>query len=292
MQSPNLDDLRFFNALATAGTLTGAAESLGVSASTVSRRIASLEDAVGARLFQRRPDGYTPTVEAGKLLAEAAALESKARDLFERVGADEKGLTGRVRINLIESLLHAAVLPSLRNFMAAHPGLTLDVSATPELAPLHEREAEITLRLSRPEHGPYRVQKVGRLTFGVYAPRRASSIEEDLRGLLQKPLGWSRESADSLLEALRRKWLPDPPALVMDSVRAHVHAIELGLGVGVLPTLLGDASPALARIDPDAFTETAPIWMICHEDVQNSRRVRAVRDHLAEALQPVRVPTR
>lgn len=292
MQSPNLDDLRFFNALAAAGTLTGAADSLGVSASTVSRRIASLEAAVGVRLFQRRPDGYTPTVEAGTLLAEAAALEGRARDLFERVGVGEKDLTGRVRINLIESLLHVAVLPSLSAFMTAHPGLTLDISATPELATLHEREAEITLRLSRPEHGPYRVQKVGRLTFGVYAPRRAISTEADLRRLLQKPLGWSRESADSLLEALRRKWLPQPPALVMDSVRAHVHAIELGLGVGVLPTLLGDASPALTRVNPRAFTETAPIWMICHEDVQSSRRVRAVREHLAAALQSVNVPTR
>jgi molybdate transport repressor ModE-like protein len=138
------DDLRTFLAVARTGSLTEAARGLGVSYSTVSRRLAALEGGLGARLFDRNDAGYALTSAGNEMLESARRMEAEFDALSRRVRGRDARLSGRVRVATTDALA-SSFMPELAAFSRRFPDIEIDLLSTPEPAELAMREAEVAL---------------------------------------------------------------------------------------------------------------------------------------------------
>jgi DNA-binding transcriptional LysR family regulator len=267
------------------GTLSAAARRLGTSVSTVRRRIDAVEGALATRLFEKRPDRYVPTDDGLEALAIAAEVAASATRLLDRVGGMDRKPSGRVRVSLTETVFHEMLLPRLESFRRMYPDIRLDLSTRPELASLSRREADIAVRLSRPEAGQYIVRRVGSCEFGLYA-RRDLNLNlgpgtgggGKLQGVPH--LGWPEDLGETVLARCAAAWLTGPPRVTVDTVAGHVAAAKAGVGAVVLPCALAARHSDLIQIAADKFTHADAMWAVYHRDLQGSARIRAVLDIL------------
>lgn len=277
---PDWDDLRVFLAVAREGTLSGAAARLRLGVATVSRRIERLEAALGATLFSRHQSGYRLTDEGAALLARAEAMEAAAAAL----APDRADVSGTVRLASAETLANDLVIPSLPELFARHPGLVVEITTAVASVNLHRRDADLALRMVRPERGNVTVRRVGRLGFALFgapehvAARRPGALRED-----DRLIGWD-EAARSLPAArwVERAMRDRPPALTTTTLAGQLAAARAGLGLAVLPRFLG-VEAGLAALDLELGLDQ-PIWLAVHADLAASARVRALADHLAELV--------
>ena len=166
------DDLRFFLAVARHGSLSAAAKDLRVAQSTVGRRLASLEASLGVRLLNRTPDGYVLTLAGEDVREKAERLEAEARSLERNVGGRDTRLAGLVRITCTETVASHIVAPCFAALHLQHPDILIEVIPDPRDLSLAMREAEISVRLSRPDQHDLVVRRIGNLAFGLYASPR------------------------------------------------------------------------------------------------------------------------
>lgn len=276
--TPNWDDLRVFLALTREGSLTGAAQRLRAGVATVSRRIERFEQALGVPLFLRHQSGYFLTDQGKALLPRAeAAEEALAGLLYE---ADEQDrIRGNVRVASIESLIAPLLVPALAPLLAAHPGLDVEILFSTQTVNLHRHDADLALRMVRPDHGNLLVRQVVVMGFGLYgpptgaAPARHVSWPDHVS--LGTVLAWSRAFAG-----------PDTPRLSVNTLEAQVQAVRQGLGLAVLPHFL--ARPAQLRLIadrlPDGGAMERPVYLVTQADLAASRRVSAVSDAIVDAI--------
>jgi DNA-binding transcriptional LysR family regulator len=183
------DDLRYFLAVQRARTLAGASAQLGINATTVGRRLTALEERIGARLFDRTPNGYLLTAAGQDLVERAERMENEAL-AAERtvVGADQRR-GGVVRVNVTEMLATRFVTPRLARFHDEHPEITLELNCTHRSVHLGRREADIALRLARPHEENVVTRQLGKIPLCLYAARSyvdtwgaPADAEQSLRG--------------------------------------------------------------------------------------------------------------
>ena len=282
------NDLKFFVALAHGKSLSAAALTLGVSPSTVSRRIEALEQALQAQLFRPHRDGYDLTEAGHGLLPEAERAAAQMR-VFER-SARETGddLAGTVRIEAPELLGQTVLLPVLIGFMQANPRIRIELHGAVRPIRLAAEEADIVIRLVRPSHGNYRIRKVGSVRFGLYASpdyvrgHGTPQSPDDLRQ--HRVIGWTDDLAFLTMASWLTSQCPEiRPALRLTSFAAQVQAVGMGAGWSVLPDFIAQPSgfvPALKDLSPLA----PDLWLLVHEPAQSLHRVQLVRDCLAQAL--------
>ena len=278
MQRLNWDDMRVFLALARAGTLSGAAEALKSGAATVSRRIDRLERSLGLPLFLRHQSGYSLTDQGEALLARAEAVELAMHELGAEAGAQDE-VVGLVRIASITSLVTPVVVPALAPLLAENPGLDIDIFYGIETVNLHRRDADLALRLVRPQRGHLLVRHLATMGFGLYGPvdgsRPARHVTWLDQGSAQTTLTWARAfGADTSAK------------LTVNTPDGQVAAVAQGLGVCVLPHFLARAADLTLIADtlPDGSRMTRDVFLVTHADLAASRRVRRVADCLADAL--------
>lgn len=278
------NDLRHFLAVARGGGLSPAALQLGVSPATVSRRIDAFEQALGLTLFLRRQTGYLLTDEGERMLASALPVEQALLG-FERQGqsAGEAGQwSGSIRVATADMLASHLITPGLGEFLAQYPGLRVELLTGVGQVDLSRRDADIALRVMAPskdEEGDYVAHAVGRLPYAPYvAP--ALAAEADWRALPH--VSW--DPARSHLPMA--KWSAAafggrPPVLVSNSLHVQHMAACQGLGVSVLPMLVGECDARLVRIALETPIPARELWLMYHRDLRGSRRVMAMRDFLA-----------
>lgn len=285
MARPDWDDARVFLAVARAGSLSGAAGALGLGVATVSRRIERFEAALGAPLFARHQSGYRLTDDGAALVARAEALEAAAGALAPE--ADAGVLAGTVRLATAETFANALVIPSLPAFLARHPGLAVEIATDVRAANLHRRDADLALRLVRPERGNLTVRRLGTLGFGLYASpgylaaRRtgpdAGAFDRD------RFIGWDEAMRDlPPARWLERVLQERAPAISTTTLAGQLAAARAGLGLAVLPRFLAEGT-GLVALDVDLGLDQ-PIWLVVHADLAASQRVRAVADHLTRLI--------
>ncbi len=262
------DHLRFVLAAGRAGTLAGAARRLGVDQTTVGRRLAAAEAALGTRLFDRVEGRLRPTAAGTAALARAERMERAAAELDG--GGDGGG--GLVRLTAVPLLANRLLVPALPALTAARPGLRLELLAEPRNLSLTRREADLALRLARPEQGGATLaRRLGRLDYAVYGPRRVPRR----RGA--EPLPWIGYE-EGLAHIPPARWLaaaegPRAPLAVQDAETLW-QALAAGLGKSLLPCRLADAEPALRRLDP-AVALTREVWLLRHADQRGEPAVEA-----------------
>lgn len=282
-QLSNWDDLRVFLAVARAGSLSGAARSLGVNHSTVFRRIAGFEEVLGVRLFERLPTGYALTPAGEETLRIVERVEEDVATLDRTVTGQDLRLSGTVRITATDMLAFWLLPDHLRRFRDSYPGIEVEIVVSNAALDLSRRETDIALRIGNTPPETLVGRRVGRLDFAVYgapdylaAHPGADLAQHDWIGL---------DSAHAPLTRRFEQFLPGVrPAVRSNSVACTVRLTKAGLGLAVLPCAIADQKPDLTRVADLPGTFSLDLWLLTHEDLRHTARIRAVLEFLTPAL--------
>jgi DNA-binding transcriptional LysR family regulator len=275
------DDVRVFLALARAGSLTAAARTLRVEHTTVARRIGQLEQALGLHLFDRLPRGWMLTSEGEQLAARAAQMEEQAHE-FMREAADGALLSGTVRLSASPSVGQEFLLPRLCAIHQRWASITLELVVEMRVAVLSRREADLALRIGRPQDPGLAARLLGTMAYGLYCRRGYTEgrSEADWRFI-----GYD----DSLAHTPEHQWLEALRGSRGYALRANTlplqrDATRMGLGLAVLPHFMAAGDAQLQRLPLDAGLAAREIWLVVHPDVRRSPRVRLIADLLVEVV--------
>ena len=289
MPEPNWDLYRTFLAVLEEGTLSGAARTLGLTQPTVGRHIEALEQALGFALFTRSQQGLAPTAGAQQLKPYAEALASTAAALL-RIASSEAGeARGTVRVTASE-VIGAEVLPAiLAPLREAHPKLAIELVLSNRVENLLAREADIAVRMVRPDQEALVARHIGAIPLGFFARQdylQRHGAPHSLGELAAHTLiGFDRDV--SSVRAFAAQIGPLDPnlfALRTDNQLAHLAAIRAGFGVGVAQVGLAKRDPRLVRVLADQFEANLDTWLAMHEDLRETRRCRVVFEALSEGL--------
>ena len=263
------DDLRVFLAVARSESLSGAGKALRLDPATVGRRIARLEEAVGARLFVKSPQGYGLTEAASRLLTHAEAAETALAAASEALSGPE-GLTGQIRIGAPDGCANYLLPQVLATICDENPGLEVQIVALPRVFNLSKREADMAIAVSRPEAGRLTVQKLTDYRLHLAASReylaKAAPIRlrQDLRG--HRMVGYIPDMIfDKELDYLAEIGAGGA-GLASNSVSVQLNWLRHGAGVGVVHDFALPSAPELVRVIPDQVHLTRAFWLIRHAD--------------------------
>ncbi len=269
MQAMEWSDLRYVLIVARAGTLAAAARRLGVDQTTVARRLAGAQAALGARLFERRDGALYPTKAGEQAIARAAQVEQEVAALERGVAGGDALIAGIVRLTAVPILTNRLLIPAAPTLLARHPRLRVELIAEPRNLSLTRREADIALRLARPETGAALTRRIGRVDYAVYARRRRNA------GAL--PWISYEEGLNHLPQA---RWIAaqdaEPSPLLLNDAEAIVQAVRAGIGKSLLPCFVGDREPGFRRLSRVVLSRD--IWLLVHRDLRAQARVAAVID--------------
>ncbi len=284
------DDLRHFLALSRRRTLARAARELRINATTVGRRLSALEERVGARLFDRTPDGYILTRAGRDLLPSAERIEQEVLSVERSIaGADER-VSGVVVVSVTEMIGTRFIAPYLARLGERHPALALELNCTARVVSLARREADVALRLSRPREPDVVVRRLSSVHMALYASAEyleshgaAEDPDRDLTG--HDVILFANVPAFALENGWFEQRLGDARVVLRsDSVSAIFSATLSGLGIALLPRIVADAEPGLRRVATRSEPEPRVIWQTIHQEMAKSPRVRAVVEFLNEIL--------
>jgi len=278
------DDLRIFLAIARAGSLSGAARSLGVNHSTVFRRINAFEENLGVRLFERMGTGYALTVAGEEMRASAERVEGEIERLDRRITGQDLRLEGALIVTTTDTLAQHILMPHVANFREAFPGIRLDLIIDNANVNMSKRQADVAVRPTRDPPETLVGRRISDIAFACYASQeymqgRSSELAE---------LDWVHLD-DSLLHLAADKWfrrtLPNArSAMTTNSVLGLQLGCEAGLGAAVLPCFMADLNANLQRLQPPIDEAASILWLLTHEDLRHTARVRAFMDFMADAL--------
>lgn len=281
----NWDDLRLFLAIADAGSLAGAARALGVNHSTVFRRLNAFEERLGVRLFERQASGYVLTVAGEEMRASAARVEAEIDRLDRRIAGRDLRLEGPLAVTTTDTLMLLFLGPHLRAFHDAYPGIRLELLLDIQYVNLSKRLADVAIRptLTPPETLVGR--RVAEIAVAPYASRDylAGRDAGDLASL-----DWLMVD-DTLAHLALAKW----PARHLANVNVVLRSNNLmglttaaahGFGATLIPCFMGDAEEALVRLAEPIGDAATALWLLTHEDLRHTARVRAFMDFMADAI--------
>jgi len=263
-------------ALARAATLAGAARELGIDATTVGRRIASVESVLRARLFDRLSSGYVATEAGHRAIELAEDVERATRSFQNEIEGTDQRIDGQVRLTGLDAIFDHLIIPRLPSLLDRYPGLEITFSSDLEFVDLSRREADIALRSRAPQHPDSVGRRLGILAQAAYAARSTSTRPQpSLIGLPREHDGsdFSRNLAENF---------PTGTIVARASSESQIHElVKAGIGIGVLDCFVGDRDPDLHRVLPNpVWTQTA--WAEINLAMAKAPRIRVVTDFLQD----------
>ena len=284
------NDLRYFLAVADGGSTLAAGRALRVSQTTVARRIAALEDAIGFPLFEKRQAGYALTPAGEQLLNRARNVEVAATAFSEAAAAEKRDTSGTVRITTQEIFAVTLLAPMLRELHEHHPEIIIELDDSQDFRDLGEGEADIGLRSAQGDLGSGIVgRRLCNDEWTLYCSRdyAAQNGVPTTRAQLKKhafiggggPKLWRAYSA-----WLHDLGLDDRVIMHHASAMGMMSAIRSGLGIAVLPCIVADADPELVQCVLPRPGHGRVMWLVTHERIRRTPRVRIVIDFLYERL--------
>ncbi len=286
---PAWDYYRSFLAVLRNGSLSGAARELRLTQPTVGRQIAALEKSLGAgALFSRSPTGLLPTRAALELQPHAETMAATAAMLL-RVSSGAAAMKGTVRVAASEMVGIEVLPPALRTFGVAHPGITIELALSNQNADLLKRDADVAVRMVRPTQKALFARRIGRVSLGLHAhrqylqrhpePTRLEDLAHHVVIGFDRLPAFARDLAIGGRQVTRESF-----NFRCDNDAAQLAALRAGIGIGVCQYGIarrdGDLVPLLTK----EFTLSFEAWLVMHEDQKRVERVRAMFDHLAEAM--------
>ncbi len=281
------NDLRYFLAVQRTGSLLAAARELKVDHTTVGRRLAALERALGALLFRRTPEGMTLTPAGAAILPAAEDLERAARAVEQRAGGADDRVEGTVRITTSEAFT-PFLMRAIAELHGVHPALRVEVLPGNRVFDLARHEADLALRLARTEQQGLLTRKIGASAWGIYASEaylaRAGQPATAADLSRHDVVGYAAE----LSFVTGAEWLaahaPDARVIMRaSSILAVRAAVTAGVGIGAIPCFLAEGEAGVRRALPDC-AGWRDICLVTHPDNAKVKRIRAVMDFLADLV--------
>jgi DNA-binding transcriptional LysR family regulator len=285
---PGWDLYRSFLEVLRTGSLSAASRSLGLTQPTVGRHVASLERALGGKaLFTRSRMGLLPTEAANELRPHAESMRAAAEALLRAASAEGDEVRGVVRVSASE-VIGAEVLPAmLAAFRARHPGVIVELSLSNQTADLLRRDADIAIRMVKPVQKALVARRIGKTVLGLHASRayvEKHGIPRALADLERHPvIGFDRVPSVSRGLNLPVEISRERFAFRCDSDLGQLAAIRAGFGIGLCQYGVA-ASPPLLAILPRQFRFDLDVWVVMHEGLRKSTRVKSMFDHLVEEM--------
>ena len=293
----NWDKLRVFYAVAEAGSLTHAGETLHLSQSAVSRQISALEETLSATLFHRHARGLILT-EQGEIMFSAAREMAARLQLATAQLADAKdGDAGQLKVTASHGLGSIWLAPRLGRFFEAHPEISVKLLLSESMLDLPMREADVALRLREPEQADLIRRPLGDVAIRLYASKDyiarfgAPKDAGDLKG--HRLISYEADQ-ESPLPVEVMDWLNEmtnlehQSDLAMNNYFAVMQAAEAGLGVAPLPDYLSTLNSDLVQVAPDLVSPTFTLYIAYAEELRRSQRVLAFRDFIIEEIRSLR----
>ncbi len=288
MYTPGVDwdDLRYILAIYQAGSLNKAAEQLGVARPTVGRRLKSLEDSLGVRLFDRSSEGFLATDVGEEAAALAERMEAEVHSFEAKATGRDHLLSGKLVVSTMEPILEC-FHEDFTRFMKNYPEVALTISTTLSEVSLHRREADIALRLNNTPPESLIGQKVGWVAFAPYASKaliEAVGTEAPLRNYPW--LHWDERQNAQWFDHWLDQHAPGAKiALRLSELNSLRTAVRAGIGAQILPCFDGDMSKELSRIGPPIPNMGRDLWLLTLPDLRRNSRVKAFMKHMKTALQ-------
>jgi DNA-binding transcriptional LysR family regulator len=283
------DDLLVLLAVARTGRFATAGRQLGVTHTTVARRVEALEVALGGRVLVRGNDGWRLT----PLGERAAAAGQEVESALSALDAGGGELTGSIRLSATDGFSAFVAAPAMAALRRRHPGVSLQVVAQTRQAAVHRSGVDLEVVVGRPEVRRAHAVRLADYELGMYASRELldeHGTPTRLEELTGKPLVYFIESmlqVDVLDEARHR--IPDMiDAVTSTNVFVHVEATRAGAGFGLLPAFLADREHELVRVLRDEIRPRLPYWLVAPLEVYRLPVVSAYLEALRERLEAVR----
>jgi DNA-binding transcriptional LysR family regulator len=279
------DDFRLIKAIADVRSLPAAAALLGINHSTVFRRLAQIEEALGAKLFERHRSGYTLTTVGEEMVALAQRVDDDITAFTRKMAGRELAPAGELRVTTNDSLLIHLLTPLFVKFRKKCHDVRLDVVLANQELNLSKRDADVAIRATDNPPEDLVGRRVASIAWALYG--RAEDFPDpsavDPESLYQRD--WVSLS-DNLATLKAVKFVQEhvPPERIgyrVNTVLGLAEAVEQGLGIGHLPCFIGDVRPGLVRLGPPNPEFAADLWLLTHPDLRHSPRVRVFLDFLA-----------
>lgn len=281
--------VRDFLAVVETGSLSAAARKLRVSQPTLSRRIADLEEKLGATLFLRTPKGLLMTETGEGILADAREMEASAMAIARRADAGRDALEGTVRVSCTEGLGTKWLPSHLKAFHDKYPRLRVEILIDNRAVNLVRREADIALRLFRPEQPDLIARKLGGLSLGMYGsqsylaehgtPEKIGDLKSHIHVGFDESLTGRPD-----IQTLEKMFKADRIVHRSNSFIGQYEAARAGIGLAMVDCFLADSDPGLQRVLPEKLYHMMEVWLVTHAEVSRSARIRVLFDHIAEAF--------
>jgi DNA-binding transcriptional LysR family regulator len=274
MQSLDWHDLRYVLAVARERALAPAARALRVNETTISRRIARAELALGSQLFHRTRGRLLPTEIGQRVIQHAERIEAEVDTLGDVATGIDSRAAGSVRLTSNPLLVNRLLVPAVGELSASHPMLRLELIAEPRNLSLTKREADLALRLARPDKEQRVIaRRIGDLAFAVYGPP----------GRRSRTLPWIALD-DTMAHLPNAAWIAramqeesaGSPLLTTNDTDTILHSISAGLGKSLLPCVVADRDPGVVRLSGKAPVLTRELWLLVHPEIKHLARIRAV----------------
>ena len=284
MHSVDWDNLQTFLAVARSGRISAAARRLRIEHTTVSRRLAALEEELKVQLFYRTTTGYLLTPHGQNAVTQAEAMEAAALALAARAREGSDANAGRVRIAMAPEFASHWVAAHLVSFRRKYPHLEVQILVGTRQRNLLRGEAELAVQSPRPQGRDLVAVRLARVSLGLYASK---AIARDARWrvtsretLHDTPLLAYTTGLQMLQEA---KWFQavlasGTVALETNSTHALLAAALAGLGVAVLPRFVAQSHDDLVALSDDVAAHD--VWLITHPEFRRDPKVRAAADFL------------
>jgi DNA-binding transcriptional LysR family regulator len=279
------DDVRYFLAVARGRSVRAAAKRLAVNHATVLRRIAQLEDRLGAHMFEKLPSGYRLTAAGEEVLELANQMEASSRQLETRVFGRDQSVRGLLRVTLAPPLANHLLMPDFAEFARLYPDIEMEILSSGELANLTNREADVAIRVVYDRktlplnlHG----LKGPELFGGVYISRDRLAA---WRAGAPDPIRWIVISIHGIPEWVREGEVAATgvPFRTTDA-EAQIVAVRQGLGMTTLPCFIGDADPLLARAPGVDLHMYGTVWLLTQGETSKTKRVRLFTEFVSRRL--------
>jgi DNA-binding transcriptional LysR family regulator len=279
------DDVRYFLAVARGGSVRAAAERLGLNHTTILRRIAQLEERLGAQMFEKLPSGYRLTNAGEEVLQFAEQMEASSNRLETRVFGRDQGARGLLRVTLAPTLATHLLMPDFAEFARLHPEIEMEILAIGEPVNLTNREADVAVRVVYERNAlPLNLHglKGPELFGGVYISRDLlaawhAGAPDRIRWIVISQHGipdWAREGEVPAA---------DVPFKTTDG-GAQIAAVRQGLGMTTLPCFIGDADPLLVRVPGTPLHKHGTLWLLTHGETRKTKRVRLFTEFASRKL--------
>lgn len=275
------NDLRYFLELSRQGKLVKAALRLQVDHTTVSRRIASLEKQLQARLFDKSPTGYQLTDAGMRLLPMAEKIESQSNNLYQALSGKDARLSGTVRISTSEGIGAQVIARHIGEFRAEHPDIEIELMADTRRTSLSKREADIAITLSRPESGRLKGWKLCDYRLKLYGSRDYLANHPKIENVDDLAQHDFVSYIDDLIEMPELRYFESTlknshVVFRSTNLSAQYNAIRSGVGLGLVHCFMAANDPQMVAVLPDEILVQRSFWLMVHEDLRDVARVDAV----------------